>query len=336
MVESPPNSQGISLSNLSHRLECLLNATGTILWEINIEEQTVEYFGPVESVIGIARAEFDDPFSLLQQSIHPKDQGAVSKQFESLLTGRLDKLEVEYRVHPDHGSVRWIKTEACYANEGTSLVLGMSTDITEQKAYEARLESFASVVSHDLRNPLSVAQGRLELARIESESEHLEIIARAHDRMETLIDDLLTLTRRNQDVGDMEQVSVNALAMDCWQTVQSGDASLEVECDREILADESRLKQLLENLFRNAIEHGGGNVTVTVGGMADGFYIEDNGNGIPEEERIQLFHGATEFGQSGIGLNIVNQIVDAHDWNIRVTESDQGGARFEVVGTELA
>jgi signal transduction histidine kinase len=78
-------------------------------------------------------------------------------------------------------------------------------------------------------------------------------------------------------------------------------------------------------------------VTVTVGELADGFYIEDDGPGIPEGDWQTVFdpgYSTAEQG-TGFGLSIVKQVVDAHDWAIEITEGTKGGARFEITGVEF-
>lgn len=197
-----------------------------------------------------------------------------------------------------------------------------------------KLEEFANVVSHDLRNPLSVADARLELARDEGDSEHLAAIGRSLDRMKELIDDLLTLAReRNADV-EFAPIRLAAASDRCWSNVETADATLEVADESVIQADEQRLKQLLENLFRNAIEHGGCEVTVTVGELSDGFYIEDTGDGIADGDRSDIFEPgfSTSTKGTGFGLGIVSEIVEAHGWEIKVTAGSEGGARFEITG----
>jgi PAS domain S-box-containing protein len=224
----------------------------------------------------------------------------------------------------------------------------------------ARLEEFAAVVSHDLRNPLRVAEGRLTLAREETDSEHLRQVSDAHDRMAELIDELLTLARDYDDEIDPIPVDIEALIRTCWSNVDIGRGSrIVVRIDRQIRADETRLKRLLENLLRNSVEHSstanpaepddgvehgakepdadGSDVTITVGELPDGFYVEDDGVGIPSEERDSVF----EYGYSttpdgtGLGLAIVEQCVAAHGWEIDVTEGSDGGARFEITGVEF-
>ena len=237
-----------------------------------------------------------------------------------------------------------------------SQVYVIGTDISEQKQRERelerqneRLDAFASVVSHDLRNPLNVAQGRLDLAREECDNDNLDVVSDAHDRMSALIDDLLTLSRQGEPVGATEPVDLGSVSKGCWGTVSTTDASLHVETERRIRADPSRLRQLFENLYRNSAEHGstsnqtesddsvahaGPEVTVTVGDIETGFYVEDDGPGIPETDRDEVFdagYSTTETG-TGFGLRIVKEVAEAHGWEVAVTEGADGGARFEITG----
>lgn len=200
-----------------------------------------------------------------------------------------------------------------------------------------RLEEFTSVVSHDLRNPLNVAQGRLELAREDCDSEQLDGAADALTRMETLIEDLLTLARDGNRVNEPETVDLADTIERCWLTVETGDATLVTETERAIRADPSRLRQLLENLIRNAIEHGGSDRTIRIGDLESGFYVSDDGPGIPEDEHENVFdtgHSTMQDG-TGLGLSIVREIAKAHGWDIVVTDSREGGARFEITGVEF-
>jgi signal transduction histidine kinase len=200
-----------------------------------------------------------------------------------------------------------------------------------------QLEDFSSIVSHDLRNPLNVAQGRLELLREETDSEHGESIGRALTRMDELIEDLLRLSREGSQVTETEPVDIGALTTDCWQNVATREATIETLIDRSIYADRSRLQQLFENVIRNAIEHGGQAVTITVGELADGFYIEDDGSGIAEGDREKVIEAgfSTSDDGTGLGLNIVTQIAAAHSWEFRVTDGSEGGARVEITGVEF-
>ncbi|MXR19714.1 hybrid sensor histidine kinase/response regulator [Halobacterium bonnevillei] len=194
-----------------------------------------------------------------------------------------------------------------------------------------QLEEFASVVSHDLRNPLNVAAGRIELAAEDTDSDHLEAATAAVDRSQTLVEDLLALARDDQPATSATDVDLADLATTAWETVETADATLSVDVDCAVRATESRLKQLFENLYRNSVEHGGGGVAVQVGRLDDGFYVADDGPGIPDGVRDRVFDpgfSTTQDG-TGFGLDIVAQVADEHDWTVTATTADSGGARFE-------
>ena len=194
------------------------------------------------------------------------------------------------------------------------------------------------MVSHDLQNPLNVANLRLELARETCDSPHLRDVAEAHSRMEQLIDDLLTFARAGSESIDRGTVALSPLLEECWDTIREDDAGLVVETGRAVRADRDRLRQLFENLLSNAVEHGGGDVSITVGDLEGGFYLEDDGPGIPSSEREDIFdtgYSVTDDG-TGFGLSIVEQVAEAHGWDIRVTDGSAGGARFEITGVKTA
>ncbi|PSP86679.1 histidine kinase [Halobacteriales archaeon QH_8_68_33] len=209
----------------------------------------------------------------------------------------------------------------------------------ELQRQNERLESFVNVVSHDLRNPLNVLGGSLELAQQTGDPEHFERGKRAHERMEELVEDLLALARQGEEIERLATVDVGRVADESWDTVATAEGRLDVETDLTVRCHEGRLRQLFENLFRNATEHGGENVTVTVDKLPseDGFYVADDGPGIPPDRRDRVFESgfSTVEDGTGFGLSIVDQIATAHDWNVRVAESDAGGARFEIVDVDV-
>jgi PAS domain S-box-containing protein len=253
----------------------------------------------------------------------------------------------EHEIERPDGSERWLSIDAAplsTGSEGAEEVVAVITDVTEQHDYERTLErqnerlaEFASVVGHDLRNPLTVAMGGLELVRDERDSEQLATVARAHDRMDALIDDLLTLAREGRETLEPQPVDLAACSRRCWRTVDTADATLVTDVDRTIRADRGQLQQLLENVYRNAVEHGGRDVTVTVGRLDGGFYLEDDGPGIDPGARGDAFDRgySTSTEGTGFGLYIVARIAEAHGWAPDVTGGDGGGARIEFTGVEF-
>jgi signal transduction histidine kinase len=89
--------------------------------------------------------------------------------------------------------------------------------------------------------------------------------------------------------------------------------------------------------MRNAVEHTSQDVTVTVGELEEGFYVEDDGSGIPEDSRDDVFdagHTTTDEG-TGFGLSIVKEVAEAHGWEVSIAEGSEGGARFEITNVEF-
>jgi len=160
-----------------------------------------------------------------------------------------------------------------------------------------RLQNFASVVTHDLRNPLQVAMINLDIARNEHDTERLAKIEGALDRMDNIIANVLELSRMGEGAIEEGTVDIEIVVEAAWDSVESEDARLVVGAEGLIRADAAHLQHAFENLSRNALEHGGPGVTVTVGALG---------------------------------------IVEAHGWTISVVESADGGARFEITGVESA
>lgn len=152
--------------------------------------------------------------------------------------------------------------------------------------------------------------------------------------MDALIEDFLALARKGRTIGEPEPVQLWTVAERAWSTVETADASLALPAEETVVhADEERLLTVCENLFANAVEHGGRDVTVTSETLDGvGFYVADVGMGIPPGREEQIFeHGVTESDEgTGFGLAIVRSIVDAHGWTIDVTAGETGGARFEI------
>jgi signal transduction histidine kinase len=220
-------------------------------------------------------------------------------------------------------------------------------DIAEAPA----IDQVSSVISHDLRNPLDVAEAHLQAARETGKAEHFDAVANAHERMEQIIRDVLTITRDRTAVSPSDSVSIEAAAKDAWRSVDTEQARLDVtDSLPTTTADADRVQRLFENLFRNSVEHGldidnqsvgreqgkgkdsGDTATITVGALEDGFYVADNGPGIPPAKRDLVFDPgySTRDGGTGLGLAIVERIVSAHDWELTLSTGANCGARFEI------
>ena len=197
-----------------------------------------------------------------------------------------------------------------------------------------QLEELVAAISHDLRSPLTVAEGNVELIRETGDLSRLDDVEQAHTRATELLDYLATLAQMGSRLMEPDPVRLREVAETAWTSVETGEATLTVEGRTTLMADRQRLQQLLQNLFANAVDHAGPDVAVRVGPLEaeSGFYVEDDGSGIPEAERAEVFEvgysGDSE--GSGFGLAICEQIAEAHGWFIEVSNGMDSGTRFEV------
>ncbi|NEU57834.1 MEDS domain-containing protein [Halorussus sp. MSC15.2] len=261
----------------------------------------------------------------------------------------------------------------------------------------ARLENFASMLAHELRNPVNIGQIYGQQLPADGNAEAVGYITEAFDRIEDIIDVMLMLTRGRDAVGEHSAVDLGTVARDVWDDIDTRGATSEVAIDSTIEADETYVQHLFRNLFENAVEHGstgnrpqddnaaehgstsprsqahedavehgstgnrprdddvhqtesdaahqnaqrsedavehgGADVTVTVGELPTGFYVADDGSGIPDDDKNAVFEegytSAASNGGMGLGLAFVQKLAEIYEWDCAVTESDEGGARFE-------
>ncbi|WP_232342788.1 sensor histidine kinase [Halosimplex litoreum] len=282
-------------------------------------------------------------------------QAAVAEVFDR------GETSVEARVETAGPAVRFQLTGHRLVDDDGAVVgfSGIGRDVTVEHEQSVRLslqnerlESFASVVSHDLRNPLQVAIGLVDLERDERDSDRLGRVAGALDRMDRIVSDVLTVARDGSDLEDPTSVSLAAVARDAWGTVDTGSATLDVRTQTSVEGDPDRLDRLFANLFRNSVEHGstssrpgaddavehgssdgadGDGVTVSVVDTERGFAVEDDGVGIAPDERERVFDAGVSrtADGTGFGLDIVRTVAEAHGWTVTAAESETGGAAFE-------
>ena len=196
------------------------------------------------------------------------------------------------------------------------------------------LEGFVSIISHDMRNPLTVARGWVEAEQATENREPLDRALIAIGRIEDLIETGVSYARAAQPVTRTEVVSLAGRAETRWQSVNQGDATLEIAGDLRFVAEPSRLRRFFDPLFENAVEHGGPTVTVRVGPLEEdpGFFIADDGPGIAPSIEEELFEPgvAGNGADAGFGLAMVKATADAHQWSISAVRESSSGARFEV------
>jgi PAS domain S-box-containing protein len=274
------------------------------------------------------------------------DEQGESPGLEDLLVdARTGPAETERWHERADGSVFWATcTLSPLSNGDFDGYAVVTQDTTTRKQYERmlerqndRLKEFTDILSHDLKTPLSVIDGRLNLFRKTGAGEHLEVIATTTDRMERLVEDLLSVARQGQVVENPKPTDIDTVLEIAREGELPEAATLSYDPIPTAMADPDRLVQVFENPLRNSAEHGGEDVSVRVGPLRDGFYVEDDGPGVPEADRERVFdHGyTTREDGTGYGLSVVRSIVGAHGWDVSVTDADDGGARFEITGIEF-
>ena len=278
------------------------------------------------------------------------DPDQFEQYWESFGVGETRRSETLHRRQD--GTEVPVETHTTAITVGDRLYhVGTITDISDRLAdrdalerQNERLEQFASAISHDLRNPLDVAMGRTTVLREEDDTEHLQAISGALDRMDELITDVLTLAREGGQIENPEVLPLEQVVRTAWETAGTAGATLSVGELGDIEADSSRLQRLFENLFRNSLEHGrvdDGAITITVDRFgsemsSDGFFVADDGVGFGETDPEAVFDQGftTSETGTGFGLAIVQSVAEAHGWTVRARPSEQGGARIDVLGVE--
>ncbi|WP_283403321.1 PAS domain-containing protein [Halorubrum sp. DM2] len=338
--------QASRLERTTTRLELAIEGANLGVWDWDMRTDAVRFNDKWAEMLGYSLSALEPRLETWENRVHPDDLAAVEAALAEHVDGETEYYDTEHRMRTADGDWKWIRDIGTIVerDDGEPVrAVGIHLDVDDQKRRERelerekrRLEEFTSIVSHDLRNPLQVAAGNVELASDERDSAYLDDTMNALDRMEELIDDLLRLARLGDQVTETEVLDLAPLVDDCWGTVETADAALVNETDLTLRADPSRLRQLFENCFRNSVEHAGTGVTVTVGDLPDGFYVADDGPGIPADDRGDVFTAgySTAAAGTGFGLSIVNRVVQAHGWTIRVTDGTAGGARFELTNVD--
>jgi len=191
-------------------------------------------------------------------------------------------------------------------------------------------------LTHSLRNPLEVAAVHTEVMADTGTLDHLDTVRTAHERIDAIVTDTMELAQQGTVVEETTTVDIESLAREAWETVRTDDATLQVGSPGTVDADERRLRVVFENLFGNAIRHGrqdgaDAEIRVTVDATAGGFYVADDGRGIPAADREQVLDPgySTDDDGTGLGLAIVAAIAENHGWKLSVRENETGGTRFE-------
>ncbi|SFR92791.1 PAS domain S-box-containing protein [Halomicrobium zhouii] len=315
--------------------EDVLNSLSDVFFVVGTDGSLRRWNDRVNEVTGYTDEQIaaSDAIEFFAEADRPKARQAFGRAFDG------ERVQFEGTVEPIDGEAIPFEFRGTALTDADGEVVGVSgvgRDVSERKTQQRELEAFASLVSHDLRNPLNVVQGRVQLALESGSVENLAAASDAADRMERLIDDVVRLTRQGHDIGDVEPVEVADVAAEAWDKLEADGSSLTVETARTVEANPDRFRELLAELFQNAVQHGAdddGGVSVRVGDTDGGFFVADDGAGIDPDRRPDVFDEGytTSTDGTGLGLPLVERIAAAHGWTVTVAESErEEGARFEI------
>lgn len=309
----------------------------------------VKYVSPaIERVMGYTQSEIIGTNSF--ENVYPDDREYAATAMSKTIENPSEEVTVEFRAEAKDGSTLWLEARGSNFLDDPIIegVMVNVRDITKRKNREQalerqkeRLQELTSFLSHDVQNQLSVVSGYIDLARNQEDFGELKNAISGVKRIEQLIDQARKLAQSEKEITDYEAIELSTIVEQSWETVAGADVGATVTIDADITfeADRKRLRSMIENLLVNAIEHGGTDVSVRVGaietaGERNGFYIADDGPGIAPEDREKVFEAnyTTTGDGAGLGLAIVTQAAEVHGWNVEVTESAEGGARFEITG----
>ena len=277
---------------------------------------------------------------------HPDDQERAMVEFAEAVLDPDRVPIVEFRFkHPEKS---WIWVEAKARNLVDHPLIGglviHTRDVSDRKQREQELEqqnewmgSIVNTVTDDLKTPLHDAQYTVDVVRETENVEELDTLGCALGDMEYIVDNFLNLALQRTTEVDIETVALGDVLEEAWTNVHRKTSTFETGALPDVVANRTRLRYLFENLFRNAIDHGGPSVGIRVGPLEDGFYVEDDGRTISPADREAVFDAGytTRDDGFGYGLTIVKGIVDSHGWEIEITAGKSGGTRFEITNVEL-
>lgn len=352
----------------------LRNMTGGVCL-IRIADGGITYTNPkFEHMFGYDPGELDGKHvSILN---YPSDQVDANEVAQTIIAAIQEQGEFTYEVHnvKKDGTSFWCQGTASVLEhpEYGTVVVAVQYDISDRKRAEAErrtlvlklqqsnqeLEQFAFIASHDLKEPLrttrnfcSLLQSKYQDALDEKGQDYLNRIQTATQRMQTLIDDLLSLARVATQAKPFVRVNLTEIIRDVTSRLQKQlqrtGGQVEVENLPIVYADPTQLSQLFQNLISNALKFHQGIPPVVrissqfqppIGNVKNmGFHkilVEDNGIGLDEKYRDRIFgtferlHGHGEYEGTGIGLAICKKIAERHGGTITVRSTPGHGSTF--------
>jgi PAS domain S-box-containing protein len=335
------------LRSSEERLNLAINAARLYLWEYFVAEGRGLYSNLLQDMLGYGPSKEETTMASFLNLMHPDDRGRVMEQFSDHMSGKSPFINANYRILAADGTWRWVNTRGNvveWDEAGNAVrVMGIHLDINEVqlqrlalKNASEKLNLLSSITRHDILNQVSAQKAFLAL--LEDHIPQDEETQGLYRHLLTTSDTIrrqIAFTGDYQHMGERDPVWQDTLYVlkHAAESVYLENTTLAVdEGLPEVLAD-PMLEKAFFNLLENSLRHGGEVSRIAVHWQADGRYgiliLEDDGVGIPEDEKTRIFERGIG-KNTGLGLFLTKEILGITGISIRECGEEGKGARFEI------
>lgn len=328
------------------RLENAMEAGNLAWWEMELPSRKVRFNDRKAEMLGYSPSRFEH-YTDFTDLLHPEDHEKAMKAMRDHLEGRTEIYEVEYRIQKKNGDYKWFRDVGSITEEDENLeykkVTGIVIDIDDRKKTEKREDFLHSLLRHDVGNKIQVVQGYLQLAEDFELSDELEdflskamkAVRSAQEIMEKI--EILRKVFVEEERETLDICSVLETTLSEYQdSLEKRGIELKCKADRMEVQGGPLLKEMFSNLLENSIKHAECD-KIKVSAQNQGekvvVVVEDDGKGIPDDIKKDLFERGFKRGKSGgsgLGLYLVKEILQEYEGHIEVCDSEMGGAKFMV------
>ncbi|ALO46893.1 response regulator [Pseudohongiella spirulinae] len=341
-------------------------------WDWNIKTNQLYWTERIAPLFGYEEGEVETSYDNFMAAVHPEDRQAVGDAINASLNDK-QPYEIEHRVVWPDGTVRWLleRGSVVYDADGVpDQMIGVVQDIDDRKRAEmdlqaARLEAdranlakseFLSSMSHELRTPMNVILGFAQLLRYDEDlseeaKDSVSEILKSGNHLLELINEVLDLAKIESGrlTISQEPIEINQLLNDCVRQISplADERNIGIrvvtESSLAVVADHTRLRQILLNLLSNAVKYNreSGRISVDICRLEKGrikLSITDTGTGIEDDQISHIFEPFNRLGKessavegTGIGLAISKQLIEMMGGEIHVSSTKGEGSCFWIV-----
>lgn len=333
-----------ALQRSDRRFQTVTNATHDLVYDIDLQDDTIWFNEILQEEYGYDKSANDRSMKWWLERLHPEDGGAVAKQVQELIASRRQRSWItEYRLQKADGTYALVRNRAFMLLDPSGepeRIIGSCLDITEARQLERAKDEFISLVSHQLRTPLTIIRlyGNMLTDGIvgELQSEQKGYVGKITDasiRLIKLVGDILNISRLelNRIKIDPKPTNANALIQNCLDELapfaQSRGSTIQYKPDASITTidlDATIFGEIVNNLVSNALRYvrtHKGEVQLTFAKQQRGYVltVKDNGIGIPRSAQPHIFerffrapNAARADGEgTGLGLYLVKMFAEA-------------------------